>query len=39
MFLKLEEVAEERKTAVRYGGGNRMSMVPASTPAVEEDGL
>ena len=39
MFLKLEDVAEERWTVVRCGGANTMSVLPATTPAVEGEGL
>ena len=31
--MKLEEVAEERQTVVRCGAANRMSVLPATTPA------
>ena len=39
MLLKLEEVAEERQTVVRCGATNRVSVLPATTPALEEVGL
>ena len=39
MLLKIEEVAEERQTVVRCGAANRVSVLPATTPALEEVGL
>ena len=33
MLLKLEEVAEERQVVVRCGAANRVSVLPATTPA------
>ena len=35
MFLKLEEVAEERQTVVRCGGVNRVSVLPVATSALQ----
>ena len=35
MFLKLEEVAEERQTVVRCGGVNQGSGLPVATSALE----
>ena len=35
MFLKLEEVAEERQTVIRCGGVNRVSVLPVATSALE----
>ena len=35
VFLKLEEVAEERQTVVRCGGVNRGSVLPVATSALE----
>ena len=35
MFLKLEEVAEERQTVVRCGGVNRVSVLPVATSVLE----
>ena len=34
MFLKLEEVAEERQMVVRCGGVNRGSVLPVATSAL-----
>ena len=39
MLLKLEEVAEERQTVVRCGAANRVLVLAATTPALEEVGL
>ena len=36
MFLKLEEVPEERQTVVRCGGVNKGPVFPVATPALEE---
>ena len=38
MFLKLEEVAEERQMVVRCGGVNRVSVLPVATSALEGSG-
>ena len=35
MFLKLEEVAEERQPVVRCDGVNRVSVLPVATSALE----
>ena len=39
MFLKLEEVAEERQTVVQCGGVNRVSVLLVATSALEGVGV